>query len=102
MNNGTYAKLSPAAKRVIDADSGTFLSEWFGRVVDRTTKDSIDQVRAMKGQTVEALSDEQRALWMKQIEPVIDGWEKSTPNGAQVLTAFRKELAAVQAEAKHP
>jgi len=39
---------------------------------------------------------------MKQIEPVIDGWEKSTPNGTQVLTAFRKEVAAIEAEPKHP
>lgn len=102
MNNATYAKLPPEARRVIDADSGTFLTDWFGRVVDRTTRDSIDQVKTMKGQTVEPLSADQRALWMKQIEPVIDGWEKSTPNGPQVLAAFHKEIAAIRAEAKNP
>jgi hypothetical protein len=34
---------------------------------------------------------------MKQIEPVIDRWEKSIPNGALVLAAFRKERAAIHA-----
>ncbi|HWE72768.1 MAG TPA: TRAP transporter substrate-binding protein DctP [Stellaceae bacterium] len=98
MNNATYARLSPEAKRVIDADSGTFLTDWFGRVVNRTTQNSIAQIRQMKGQTIESLSDDQRALWTKQIEPVIAAWEKSTPNGAQVLAAYRKELAASHAE----
>jgi TRAP-type transport system periplasmic protein len=102
MNNATYARLSPEAKRVIDADSGAFLSDWYGRVVDHTTQAAIDEIRNTKGQTVEPLSPDQRAIWMKQIEPVIDGWEKSTPNGTQVLTAFRKALAAIEAEPKHP
>lgn len=96
MNNATYARLSPAAKRVIDADSGTFLTDWFGRVVDRTTQQAIDEIRNTKGQTVEPLAPDQRALWMKAIEPVIGAWEKSTPNGPQVLAAFRKEIAAAQ------
>ena len=97
MNNATYAKLSPEAKRVIDADSGTFLTDWFGRVVDHTTQQAIDEIRHMKGQTVEPLSPDQRALWMHRIEPVIASWEKSTPNGPQVLAAFRKEVAAIHA-----
>jgi TRAP-type C4-dicarboxylate transport system substrate-binding protein len=97
MNNASYAKLSPEAKRVLDADTGVFLSDWFGRVVDHTTQAAIDEIRNTKGQTVEPLSADQRAIWMKQIEPVIDRWEKSTPNGAQVLAAFRKERAAIHA-----
>jgi TRAP-type C4-dicarboxylate transport system substrate-binding protein len=97
MNNATYARLSPEAKRVIDADSGTFLTDWFGRVVDRTTQNSIAEIRQMKGQTIEPLSPDQRTLWMKQIEPVIAAWEKSTPNGAQVLAAYRKALAVSHA-----
>lgn len=97
MNNATYARLSPEAKRVIDADSGVFLTDWFGRVVNRTTQNSIAEIRQMKGQTIEQLSPDQRALWTKQIEPVIAAWEKSTPNGAEVLAAYRKELAASHA-----
>jgi TRAP-type transport system periplasmic protein len=94
MNNATYAKLSPDAKRVIDADTGTFLTDWFGRLVDHTTQQAIDDIKNMKGQTVAPLSPDQRVLWMKQIEPVIAGWEKSTPDGTRVLAAFRKEVAA--------
>jgi TRAP-type C4-dicarboxylate transport system substrate-binding protein len=97
MNNATYAKLSPEAKRVIDANSGAFFTNWFGTFVDHTTQQAIDDIRNMKGQSVEPLSPDQRALWMKQIEPVIAAWEKSTPNGPKVLDAFRKEVAAVHA-----
>ncbi|HKT19507.1 MAG TPA: hypothetical protein VJR47_15775 [Stellaceae bacterium] len=50
----------------------------------------------MKGQTIETLSPEQHALWTKRIEPVIASWEKSTPNGAHVLAAFRQQVAAIR------
>jgi hypothetical protein len=56
----------------------------------------------MKGQTVEPLSPDQRALWMKRIEPVITAWEKSTPDGPNVLAAFRKEVAAIRAGPQRP
>ena len=70
--------------------------------VEHTTEAAIDEIKGTKGQTVEPLSADQRALWMKQIQPVLESWEKSTPNGAQVLAAYRKELAALNAEPAHP
>jgi TRAP-type transport system periplasmic protein len=97
MNNASYAKLPPKAKHVIDANSGTFFTTWFNKFVDGSTQQAIDDIRHMKGQTVEPLSPEQRAIWMKRIEPVIAGWEKRTPDGAHVLAAFRKEVADIRA-----
>jgi TRAP-type transport system periplasmic protein len=96
MNNATYAKLPAQAKRVIDANSGTFFTNWINKFVDGTTQQAIDDIKNMKDQTVTPLSPDQEALWMKRIEPVIDGWEKRTPDGAHVLAAFRKEVAAIR------
>jgi TRAP-type transport system periplasmic protein len=98
MNNKTYARLSGKAKQVIDANIGTVYTNWFNKVIDDTEHRNIDKVEhSMKDQTVTKLTDAQRALWRKKIEPVIDDWEKHTPDGARVLAAFRKEIADIRA-----
>jgi hypothetical protein len=50
----------------------------------------------MKDQTVLRLSNQERAKWKARIQPVIDNWVKSTPDGAHALAAFRKEVAAIR------
>ena len=97
MNNAAYAKLPPKAKRVIDANSGTFFTDWFNKFIDQSGKKSIDDIEHMKGQTVTALSPAEHALWEKKVKPVIADWEKRTPDGARVLAAFRKQVAAIRA-----
>lgn len=98
MNNETYAKLSGKAKQVIDANIGTVYTNMFNQVIDNTEHRNIDKVEhVMTDQTVIELSDEQRAQWQARIQPVIDNWVKSTPDGAHVLAAFRKEIADIRA-----
>jgi TRAP-type C4-dicarboxylate transport system substrate-binding protein len=98
MNNATYAKLSGKAKQVIDANIGPVYTDWFNKVIDDTEHRNIDKVQnQMKDQTIFRLSDAQRAIWKARAAPVIDNWVKSTPNGAAVLAAFRKEIAAIRA-----
>ncbi len=98
MNNNTYAKLSGKAKQVIDANIGTVYTNWFNKVIDDTEHRNVEKAEhEMKDQTVIKLTDAQRALWKQKIEPVIADWEKHTPDGAHVLAAFRKEIAAIRA-----
>jgi TRAP-type transport system periplasmic protein len=98
MNNNTYARLSGKAKAVIDANISTGYTNWFNKVIDDTEHRNIDAVEhTMHNQTVEKLTPDQRAAWKKRIEPVIADWERSTPDGARVLAAFRKEVAAIRA-----
>ena len=97
MNNQTYARLSGKAKKVIDANIGTGYTNWFNKVIDDTEHRNIDKVEhQMKDQTVHRLTPQQRALWQARIKPVIDNWVKTTPDGAHVLAAFRKEIAAIR------
>ncbi len=97
MNNKSYEKLSGKAKQVIDANIGTGYTNWFNKVIDDTEHRNIAKVEnKMKDQTVTKLSSAERAKWKKRIEPVIANWEKATPNGAKVLAAFRKEIAAIR------
>lgn len=95
MNKSAYARLPHKAQQVIDANSGTFLTNWFNTFIDHSGQQSINGIEHMKGQTVIKLSPKERAIWMKKIQPVIALWEKQTPDGAKVLAAFRKQVAAV-------
>lgn len=98
MNNETYAKLGGKAKAVIDANIGTGYTNWFNQVIDNTEQRNVARVKNdMKDQTVIELAPAERALWQQRITPVIDNWVKATPDGATVLAAFRKEIAAIRA-----
>jgi TRAP-type transport system periplasmic protein len=97
MNNNTYAKLSGKAKQVIDANIGTGYTNWFNKVIDDTEHRNIDEVAHSKDQTLIRLSPAQQALWKKRADRVVADWVKRTPDGAHVLAAFKKEIAAIRA-----
>lgn len=97
MNNQTYAKLSGKAKQAIDANIETPYTNWFNKVIDDTERDNIAITQKMGNQTIYKLPPDELAQWKKRVEPVIAEWEKRTPDGAHVLAAFRKEIAAIRA-----
>jgi TRAP-type transport system periplasmic protein len=97
MNNQTYAKLSGKAKQTIDANIETPYTNWFNKVIDDTERDNIAIAQKMGNQTLYKLPPDELARWKKQVAPVIDDWEKRTPDGERVLAAFRKEIAAIRA-----
>ncbi|HWE75134.1 MAG TPA: TRAP transporter substrate-binding protein DctP [Stellaceae bacterium] len=97
MNNQSYAKLSGKAKQTIDANIETPYTNWFNKVIDDTEHDNIAIAQKMGNQSFDKLPPDELAKWKQQVEPVIDGWVKRTPDGANVLAAFRKEIAAIRA-----
>jgi hypothetical protein len=66
-------------------------------VIDDTERDNIAIAQKMGNQTIYKLPPDELAQWKQRAEPVIAEWEKRTPDGAKVLGAFRKEVAAIRA-----
>jgi TRAP-type C4-dicarboxylate transport system substrate-binding protein len=97
MNNQSYAKLSGKAKAAIDDNIGAFYTNWFNKVIDDTEHDNIAITEKMGNQSIYPLSPTELPQWKQRIAPVIDDWVKNTPDGAHVLAAFRKEIAAIRA-----
>jgi TRAP-type C4-dicarboxylate transport system substrate-binding protein len=97
MNNKSYARLSGKAKKAIDANIGTVYTNWFNKVIDDTETENIAITEKMGNQSIYKLPPAELATWKARIQPVIVDWEKHTPNGAKVLAAFRKEIAAIRA-----
>jgi TRAP-type C4-dicarboxylate transport system substrate-binding protein len=97
MNNNTYARLKGKAKHAIDANIGTDYTNWFNKVIDDTEHAAIATVEKQHNQSIHKLPPQELAKWKRRIAPVIADWEKRTPDGAKVLAAFRKEIAAIRA-----
>ena len=92
MNKPAYARLPQKAKDVIDANSGKVLSARYGRELDGIAADQRKEVGAMAGHHVTALPPAEKDRWHKQAESVFDDWVKRTPDGANVLAAWKAEL----------
>jgi TRAP-type C4-dicarboxylate transport system substrate-binding protein len=97
MNKGSYARLPEAARATIDKYSGAPFFRRLGQVTDRQDRAGHEIAGAMPGQTITAIDAAEQERWRKMISPVVDEWVSSTKNGAQVLSAFREEVAKFRA-----
>ena len=97
INNDTYAKLPPAGKAAIDKFSGKVFVERLIAADDTMQAVGRDATKAMAGQTIAQLDPAEEARWKEAVAPVTEEWVKATPDGANVLAAFRDEVNAVRA-----
>jgi TRAP-type transport system periplasmic protein len=92
MSKASYDKLPPAAKKAIDENSGLGFSRALGNNTSAHGIATAKRIGALPGQTVKALSAEQKARWAKLLQPVTDKWVKDTPNGAAILAAYKAAI----------
>jgi TRAP-type C4-dicarboxylate transport system substrate-binding protein len=97
MSRAKYNALPPAAKKIIDENSGEALSRNFGKVMADENEIQRQSVMKMPKQTFVRPNATQLAGWQQKITPVIDQWTKVVPDGAKVLTQFKAELANAKA-----
>lgn len=97
MSRAKYNALPPAAKKIIDDNSGEALSRNFGKVMADESEAQRQSVMKMPKQTFVKPTAAQLAGWQQKITPVIDGWTKAVPDGAKVLAQFKIELANIKA-----
>lgn len=96
INHDAYAKLPPAGKAAIDKESGLPFVQRLIAADDTMQAVGRDATKAMAGQTIAQLDPAEEARWKAAVEPVTEEWVKATPNGAQVLAAFRAELTSIR------
>ena len=96
INNETYAKLPPAGKAAIEKFSYKPFVERLATADDQMQAIGRDATKAMAGQTIAQLDPAEEARWKEAVAPVTEEWVKATPDGANVLAAFRAELTAIR------
>ena len=92
-----YETLPADAKRAIDANSGEGPSREFGKWWDQEQKKTHDRVASTPGHTVATLPPEEYGRWKARVQTVLDEWGKSAPGAAEVLAAYKAEIANVEA-----
>jgi len=97
MNKNSYNKLPPDAKTAIDKNSGLALARHMGDAINRQDAFAREGARKLGGHVFHNITAEDRQTWAPKLQPVIDAWVRRTPNGAEVLSAFRKEIADIRA-----
>jgi hypothetical protein len=54
-------------------------------------------VAGMKDHMIIGLDEAETARWKARMQPVVDEWVRSTPDGTRILAAFREELTKFRA-----
>lgn len=97
VNKAAWEKLSDAGRKVLERNSGIEFALDNGRLQDRIHSECREQTRKMPGQTIETIAPAELERWKTAINPVVEGWVNSTPNGKAILEAFREEVKAFRA-----
>jgi TRAP-type C4-dicarboxylate transport system substrate-binding protein len=96
MNKAKYESLPPDLKQVIDKNSGQVAAVMAGQMWDDQAKVVEDMVRK-RGNTISAITEEEKARWVKATDPVIDAWVKQVKDrgldGAKLLDTARALVA---------
>ncbi len=96
MNKQAYAKLPQDGKAAVDKYSGLHFTELMYKAITKMAAHGRQTVLAHHGKILD-LSDQEEARWRAAVDPIVQAWMKSTPDGANVLAAFRAEVEKVRA-----
>lgn len=88
MNRDKWNALPDQAKKIFEEVSEKYV-QVHGKVWDSTDKDGRDYTKSLNNEII-TLSDEENARWRKAVEPVINDFIKSTPNGQMYVDKIRE------------
>jgi TRAP-type transport system periplasmic protein len=97
MAKKTFAALPPAARKILEENSGEAQSRRFGEYWMNLDDEVRKQFQNAPGHTIVNLTPEQTRAWQAKLQPVVDQWSKDVNGGAETLAAYRKLLAEVKA-----
>jgi len=96
MNKAKYDGLPADLKAAIDKNSGMKFAELAGNMWDDAGAIVLDMVKK-RGNTINTISAEEKAKWVKATEPVIDAWIKQVKDkgldGGKLLEQARALVA---------
>jgi TRAP-type C4-dicarboxylate transport system substrate-binding protein len=93
MSKTKYDALSPAARKIIDANSGEAQSRDFGKAMGDEDKAQRAAVMALPKQIFVTLTPQQIAHWKEKVAPTIDKWTQDNKGADVVLARYKTEIA---------
>lgn len=74
-----YDALSPAARKILDENSGEAASRWLGMTWDEVNDEARDATKADPKHQVVTPSAATTATWRRELAPISAEWAKTTP-----------------------
>jgi TRAP-type C4-dicarboxylate transport system substrate-binding protein len=93
MSKKTWDSLPQAAKDILAKHMGLDASRHFGEYWDGADAFGRSMVADKPGHTIVDLTAEQSAAWQAKVEPIVNGFAASLPNGPAVLAKYKELLA---------
>ena len=104
MNKNSYARLPAKAKAAVDANSGEWLAQEFGRRWEADDKRGYDKAKKL-GHEIIRIPDAEEARWRKAAQPAYDGWIKEMNDrglpGRQMVEDAERLVAKYKAALKN-
>jgi len=101
MNKAKYDGLPADARAVIDANSGQAFAAMAGPMWDNEATAVSAMVRARSGNTISAITEEEKQRWIKATEPVHAAWIEQVKarglDGAKMIADARRLVAKYEA-----
>jgi TRAP-type transport system periplasmic protein len=93
MNKDAFAKLPEAARKAIDAHSGAPLALKMGRAGETENAFGHKLAEKIPGYTFAELPAKDLPQFQRTMQPIVDEWVKTMPDGAKILAAYKAALA---------
>lgn len=97
MSRKKFESLPAAARKALEDASSEVQTRFHGKVWDEQEVSRKTMVQAIGKRQIVQPSATELDAWRTRVNPIIDGWAKSRPNGEKVLAAYREILAQVEA-----
>jgi TRAP-type C4-dicarboxylate transport system substrate-binding protein len=96
MNKEAFAKLPAVAQAAIERNSGNPLNRRLA-LAGAKVQDEARDLLAGRGHTITDLDPAVAEEFRRRVAPITQEWVDATPDGAKVVAAYRKEIAAARA-----
>jgi TRAP-type transport system periplasmic protein len=97
MNKQVYDGLQTDARKAIDMNAYAGLVRKYAEFWDRIQNGSKKKFGSMAGHTLIKISDKEKNRWAEKTKAVHTKWANATPNGVNILNAFKEEIAKIKA-----
>ncbi len=101
MNKAKYERACRRRRRPRSTGTaGEVFAKFFGQKFDENNDAVFQKAKKDKKRTITILTAEQQKPWKAAVQPAIEQWKKSTPDGEKLLKAFSDEIATIEAAKK--
>lgn len=92
MNPDAFSELPLVAQQAIEKNSGLSLTQELASHLDDVAERFRHKVSQHEGQSIEVLDAEEAQNWHNRFQLLINEWSLNTPDGKEVLAAFREQV----------